>query len=58
MSQGIGPGEMKLFDLDRHVQPEAAQAELDRFGNQAAAVLALALTLSGLGCGILMYVML
>ncbi|MBQ0821883.1 hypothetical protein KBI52_16950 [Microvirga sp. HBU67558] len=49
---------MNFLDLERHAQPEAAQAELDRFGNQAVSIVTLALALSGLSCVILMYVML
>ncbi len=49
---------MNFLDLKPHVQPEAAQAELDRFGSQAVSIVALALALSGLNCAILMYAML
>ncbi|UVF22837.1 hypothetical protein HPT29_028465 (plasmid) [Microvirga terrae] len=49
---------MNFLDLEPHAQPEMAQAELDRFGHQAVSIVALALTLSGVSCAILMYVML
>jgi hypothetical protein len=49
---------MSAPDLERHVRIKDNQVELDRFENQAAAILALALTLTAMSYAILMQVLL
>jgi hypothetical protein len=49
---------MNLPASEHPVRPNDPQAELDRFGHQAASILALALTLSGMTYVILMQVFL
>jgi hypothetical protein len=49
---------MSVPNAEHHVRIKDSQVELDRFENQAAAILALVLTLTGVICAILMQVVL
>jgi hypothetical protein len=49
---------MNLPASERPIRPNDPQAEFDRLGHQAASILALALTLSGMTYAILMQVFL
>jgi hypothetical protein len=49
---------MSVPASERPVRIKDSQAELDQFENQAAAILALVLTLTGVNCAILMQVLL
>lgn len=49
---------MSVPDAERHILIKDSQVELDRFGNQAATILALVLTLTGVIYAILMQVLL
>jgi hypothetical protein len=51
-------GWMSVSDAERHIRIKDSQVELDRFGNQAATILALVLTLTGVIYAILMQVLL
>ena len=51
-------GWMSVSDAERHVRIKDSQVELDRFENQAAVILALVLTLTGVICAILTQVVL
>ena len=49
---------MSVSEAERHARIKGSQVELDRFENQAAVILALVLTLTGVICAILMQVVL
>ena len=49
---------MSVPDAERHARIKGSQAELDRFENQAAAILALVLTLTGVIYAVLMQMLL
>jgi hypothetical protein len=49
---------MRVPDADRRVRVKDRQAELDRFENRAAAILALVLTLTGVSSALLLQVLL